>query len=104
MKLEVLESPQTTSVGLAPATLQGAGALIRPTELASLTGLRFYLASFVFISHVAGFPGLTSLQPYKVFQLGNFGVSLFFVLSGFILTYNYADLFQANVATSDWKR
>ena len=48
--------------------------------LNSLTSFRFLAALMVFVFHL----GL--LQQY---QLGAAGVSFFFVLSGFILAYNY---------------
>jgi len=41
---------------------------------------------------------------FLVFNAGVMGVSFFFVLSGFILTYNYSDLFRGDVSVSDYKR
>jgi len=56
-----------------------------------LTGLRFVAAMMVLVSHypVPGTPG----PLLRLMQSGYAGVTFFFVLSGFILTYNYADRF-----------
>jgi peptidoglycan/LPS O-acetylase OafA/YrhL len=53
-------------------------------RLSALTGLRFVAASMVFVLH-------SMPQPEKWLALDQ-GVSFFFVLSGFILTYIYPDL------------
>lgn len=50
--------------------------------LRSLTTFRFIAALMVFLFHQNLFSG---------YQLGSAGVSFFFILSGFILTYNYQD-------------
>lgn len=59
------------------------------SHLTALTGLRFLAAIHVVLFHRReAFPGL----PYAVENLlvsGNIGVNLFFVLSGFVLAYNY---------------
>jgi len=58
--------------------------LIRP-----LTALRFYAAFVVFSLHGSMLPGLEWLgHPHAELQ-GRLGVSIFFVLSGFIMTYVY---------------
>ena len=49
-------------------------------ELLPLTSLRFFAAAIVVISHLG----------YD-YHLGGMGVTFFFILSGFILSYNYAD-------------
>jgi peptidoglycan/LPS O-acetylase OafA/YrhL len=59
-------------------------------DLAALTGLRFFLALAVYISHVpppAGSPEIVA----TVMASGYYGVTFFFVLSGFVLAYNYWD-------------
>src|SRR2546422_9573512 len=69
---------------------------MRKDELSSLTGIRFYAALLVYLYHV-GFmiPGMKTLSGSSLFfNAGDVGVSFFFVLSGFILTYNYADVFN----------
>ena len=55
--------------------------------LHALTGLRFIAALAVFIHHVGGNFGLGKIN----WSLGSWAVSFFFVLSGFILTYVYAN-------------
>src|SRR5687768_10048357 len=69
----------------------------RPLHLASLTGLRFFAAIHVLLYHAfphQAWPG----EPAAVrdfIDSGFVGVSLFFVLSGFILAYNYIHLSDA---------
>jgi peptidoglycan/LPS O-acetylase OafA/YrhL len=72
---------------------------MRIVELPALTGIRFYAALAVFLSHVSLIPKMEQLSDgHKIFDLGIVGVSFFFVLSGFILTNNYADLFRHGVS------
>ncbi|MCZ4518047.1 acyltransferase [Rhodococcus ruber] len=55
-------------------------------RLPSLTGLRFYAAMLVVVSHLSkNFWGTTGAQ---IFSVGSVGVSFFFVLSGFVLTWS----------------
>lgn len=56
------------------------------TQLPALTGLRFLAALFVVLYHVAIAGGPA---PLACVYLGYAGVSFFFILSGFILTYTY---------------
>lgn len=58
--------------------------LIRP-----LTALRFYAAFVVFSLHAHMLPGLQWLGHAHAELQGRLGVSVFFVLSGFIMTYVY---------------
>ena len=66
--------------------------LMSQTEILPLTGLRFVAAFYVFLFHIhirwplAGQPFLKN-----VLDQGAVGMSLFFVLSGFVLAYRYAD-------------
>ena len=78
---------------------------MRKAELPALTGIRFYAALAVFLSHVTILPGMEALSGERlIFNAGVVGVSFFFVLSGFILTYNYAERFRNGVAATDYKR
>jgi peptidoglycan/LPS O-acetylase OafA/YrhL len=67
----------------------------RPAQLPALTGLRFLAALCVVIAHGAG--AMTNLplgNPlWRVYltSLAAFGMSLFFVLSGFVIHYNYSE-------------
>ena len=74
---------------------------MRRPELPALTGIRFYAAILVYLSHVPLIPGMGKLAGDNlIFNAGVVGVSFFFVLSGFILTYNYADLLRVRTAPS----
>lgn len=58
-------------------------------KLQQLTGLRYFAAVAVFLSHL-GVSQDGSIVG-RVFAEGYIGVSFFFVLSGFVLSYSYAD-------------
>lgn len=78
---------------------------MRKTELPALTGVRFYFALLVFLSHVTIIPGMERFGGQSlIFNAGVVGVSCFFVLSGFILTYNYGAHFREGVSASAYKR
>lgn len=78
---------------------------MRTVELPALTGIRFYAALAVFLSHVSLIPNMDQLSAdHRIFDLGVLGVSFFFVLSGFILTVNYADLFHRRVSADSYKQ
>jgi peptidoglycan/LPS O-acetylase OafA/YrhL len=63
-------------------------------DIAPLTGLRFVAAMLVVLHHypVPGAGGAAA----TMMQAGYFGVTLFFVLSGFVLAYTYADAFAGS--------
>src|ERR1700712_169365 len=62
-------------------------------ELRSLTGLRGVAAVLVVLDHY--WQGVAPTNPAKTLLAhGYLAVDLFFVLSGFVMTFNYASLFQ----------
>jgi peptidoglycan/LPS O-acetylase OafA/YrhL len=75
----------------------------RPDQLPALTPLRFPAAFAAVLFHVWGLllgPG-GEIPPLAVWHLWA-GVSFFFVLSGFILTYNYLDEFRNPTRRGVW--
>ncbi len=61
-----------------------------------LTSLRFVFAVLVFLSHMWFFedvPGISNVHNYY-FKEGFIGVSFFFILSGFVLSYSYKEKIQ----------
>jgi peptidoglycan/LPS O-acetylase OafA/YrhL len=61
-----------------------------PKEILPLTSLRFIAASLVFLEHIPMIPGLEWLETDRQW-LGKIGVSIFFVLSGFVISWSYAN-------------
>lgn len=61
----------------------------RPPRIEALTGLRFIAAAIVLVEH---FPQIVpGVSDHRLAQ-GGAGVSMFFVLSGFVLVLNYGDV------------
>lgn len=73
--------------------------LTRRGSIAPLTGFRFVAAMMVFFSHYP-IPGLGGTA-LRMNQAGYAGVTLFFVLSGFVLAYNYLDRFQTGITPAN---
>jgi peptidoglycan/LPS O-acetylase OafA/YrhL len=62
----------------------------RQTELSALTGLRFFAAVYVVFYHFSSTSIPKSLPALvNIFSLGYIAVGLFFLLSGFVLSYSY---------------
>jgi peptidoglycan/LPS O-acetylase OafA/YrhL len=59
----------------------------RMPRVESLTGLRWFAAFFVFVHHIANLAPIRSLTAWS--WLGVTGVTFFFVLSGFVLTWSW---------------
>jgi peptidoglycan/LPS O-acetylase OafA/YrhL len=60
------------------------------SEILSLTGLRFIAALYVFLFHIQIRWPITNIPVLKsVFEQGAIGMSVFFILSGFLLGYRY---------------
>lgn len=73
--------------------------LSRPQKLDALTSLRFFAAAMIVIGHahfIFGSLGIANAAPLEQ------GVSFFFVLSGFILAYNYPTLEGAGAIKKFW--
>lgn len=62
-------------------------------KINSLTSLRFFAALFVFFNHsnIAANPSSLLQKLYEPMAYGYSGVSFFFILSGFIISYSYQD-------------
>lgn len=58
-------------------------------KLDQLTGLRYFAALLVFLSHL-NWDG-SNLHLARIFESGYVGVSFFFLLSGFVLSYSYKE-------------
>jgi len=99
--------PGGTSAAVADAPPAGAAELAKKTgmsqvgesshELRALHGLRFFAAFCILFSHACGW--LANFKDTRtVFNYGEFftvyGMPLFFVLSGFVIHYNYSRLFS----------
>lgn len=70
-------------------------------RLPSLTGLRIFAALAVYASHIGPPHGSPQIL-YSLFEAGYSGVTLFFVLSGFVLAVNYFDEFRRLRLVSVW--
>jgi len=85
---------QSSKVTGANTEVSGEGSVARKTEhIAALTGLRFIAAVLVYVSH---FPVHTPAKHnwlHTFAYSGYSGVTLFFVLSGFVICLNYYDRF-----------
>lgn len=78
----------------------------KKAELTTLTGIRAVAAGWVVVEHFrlfiyVLFPDAEVLSPW--IRAGYLGVEIFFVLSGFIIAYNYADRF-ATFAWTTYRR
>jgi len=71
-----------------------------PRRLDTLTSLRWFAAFIVFLFHMRSFAPLPFITP--LFTVGNYGVTFFFILSGFVLT--YADSGRQMTGTFYWRR
>lgn len=72
-------------------------------QIHALTGARFFAALMVVFYHFGAYRLGTPWPFTKLFD-GPAAVAFFFVLSGFVLTYNYESWFEGSVRWRDWKR
>ncbi|MBK8190534.1 MAG: acyltransferase [Vampirovibrionales bacterium] len=87
--------PQIASQSSGALALAGSAAGHAAKNIQSLTGLRFYAAFSVFFSHMYhfGYFGVEGPARLLFAGIGHLGVSLFYVLSGFVLLIRYHDSF-----------
>ncbi|MFJ9829564.1 acyltransferase family protein [Streptomyces sp. NPDC101160] len=91
MSTTLRQRPTSITVPAAgPARTERASGL--PARLPGLTGLRFVAALLVFVYHATYVPvfadgGVQQTYAFLAGKAGNLGVSFFFVLSGFVLTW-----------------
>ena len=71
-------------------------AVEKSRDLPALTGLRFFAAFFIFVGHATPIMFKLNPSPQLLINLTNcfleVGMQLFFVLSGFVIHYNYANV------------
>ena len=76
----------------------------KSSNLLPLTGLRFFAALFVCIAHISHSfvpeNALNSWWAIELTRLSAAGMSLFFVLSGFVIHYNYSKSIQTKTTAS----
>lgn len=66
--------------------------MIAKTEILPLTGLRFFAALYVFLFHMhIRWPLSDNTYIKNILDQGAIGMSLFFILSGFVLAYRYSN-------------
>ena len=77
---------------------QPSTAVAKLGDLPALTGLRFFAAFFIFVGHATPMMLRLNPSPQLLINVTNcfleVGMQLFFVLSGFVIHYNYADVGQ----------
>jgi peptidoglycan/LPS O-acetylase OafA/YrhL len=61
------------------------------TDFPALTGVRALAAYLVFFHHFTPDEKLVGPSIYRLLTEGHIGVTIFFVLSGFLITYRYSD-------------
>lgn len=83
-----------------PPAAAGTAERERPGRLHSLTGLRFVAAGGVVTVHATIYDGGTTV-PVSVLWLGASSVSLFFILSGYVLTHSWR---PSDSPRSFWRR
>jgi peptidoglycan/LPS O-acetylase OafA/YrhL len=76
----------------------------KQSRIESLTGLRYLAALSVLLAHIEGYlPADWVLLKQYLGRSSGLGMPLFFVLSGFLMTYNYGDAFSSRAPGTLWK-
>ncbi|MFB7297706.1 acyltransferase family protein [Streptomyces rubiginosohelvolus] len=92
MSGNITDNPRDNTAGDSPQGGAAGESAAPPAQLNSLTGLRWIAACMVFFSHVAyvALPATETGQDIGTFvaMMGYVGVTTFFVLSGFVLTWS----------------
>jgi peptidoglycan/LPS O-acetylase OafA/YrhL len=104
--MQLVISTAPTSTGEPAGQLQPRTKYVRKPALPALTGLRSLLAITIILFHFTP-SGLTwsshpSITLYPLINIGYVFVSFFFLISGFILSYNYAGRSQRMNAADFW--
>jgi peptidoglycan/LPS O-acetylase OafA/YrhL len=94
----ILELEPKSEIELTPAPAPQSAATRRP-PLPALTGIRTLLAIFIILFHFTP-PHLGLLYPF--IDNGYVFVGVFFLISGYVLTYNYADRAQTLSKREFW--
>src|SRR5258708_20022092 len=80
--------------------------MVSRRPIPALTGLRFVAALMVLIGHfveaMVRFPAPMPAWQVFLVSLPGLGMPLFFVLSGFVIQYNYSEPIRTNGATGVW--
>ena len=85
-----------------PLTDSGnSSALMQPVRLDALTGLRIVAALAVYLSHTP-IPQGFNPQLTNIMAAGGAGVTVFFVLSGFVLSYMYFEVLRCPTVGAVW--
>ena len=97
--LELEPKPEPHAEVAQPPVLAPKSATTRKPPLPALTGIRTLLAIFIILFHFTP-PHLGLLYPF--IDNGYVFVGVFFLISGYILTYNYADRGKALLKREFW--
>ena len=98
MNTSILEARPQPEIAQQPAPASRSGSARKP-PLPALTGIRTLLAIFIILFHFTP-PHLGLLYPF--IDNGYVFVGVFFLISGYVLTYNYADRGKALVKRDFW--
>jgi peptidoglycan/LPS O-acetylase OafA/YrhL len=77
----------------------------KPVNLPALTGLRFYAAAMILYGHSISYfylPLHLNVLSVTTERIGNLGMTLFFVLSGFVIQHNYGNSLATLKPSAIW--